>query len=191
MRYFRPALSLVAFMTLALGIVYPLVITGLSRMLFPAQASGSLLHKGTTLIGSELIGQHFSDPGHFWGRPSATAPQPNNGSASGGSNLGPLNPALLDQVDTNIKALKAEGAPQQPGNVPVDLVTASASGLDPDISVAGAQYQVARVARARNLPPAAVQALIRRLQKAPLFGIIGESQVNVLELNMALDSRRK
>jgi K+-transporting ATPase ATPase C chain len=188
MRYLRPALSLVAFMTLALGIVYPLALTGMSRVLFPAQASGSLLHKDTTLIGSKLIGQHFSDPGHFWGRPSATAPQPYNGVASGGSNLGPLNPALLDQVDTNIKALNAEGP--EPGKVPVDLVTASGSGLDPDISVAGAQYQVARVARARNLAPATVQALITRLQKAPLFGVIGESRVNVLELNMALDSRR-
>jgi len=193
MRYFRPALSLVAFMTLALGIVYPLALTAVSQMLFPAQASGSLLHQGTTLIGSKLIGQHFSDPKYFWGRPSATAPQPNNALASGGSNLGPLNPALLDQVDTNIKALKAALAPgsaKEPGNVPVDLVTASASGLDPDISAAGAQYQVARVALARNLTPAAVQALIMRLQKGPLFGIIGESQVNVLELNIALDSPR-
>ena len=193
MRYLRPALSLVVFMTLALGIVYPLALTGVSRLLFPAQASGSLLHKDTTLIGSKLIGQPFSDPGHFWGRPSATAPQPYNGTASGGSNLGPLNPALLDQVDTNLKALKAAEAPDSgsdPGKVPVDLVAASGSGLDPDISVAGAQYQVARVARARNLAPATVQALITRLQKAPLFGIIGESRVNVLELNMALDSRR-
>jgi K+-transporting ATPase ATPase C chain len=188
MRYFRPALSLMVFMTLALGIAYPLALTGLSRMLFPVQASGSLLHKGTALVGSRLIGQHFSDPGHFWGRPSATAPQPDNGLASGGSNLGPLNPALLDQVDANINALKAAAGPQEPGNVPVDLVTASGSGLDPDISVAAAQYQGARIARARNLAPADVQALITRLQKGPLFGIIGESRVNVLELNMALDS---
>jgi K+-transporting ATPase ATPase C chain len=179
-------------MTLALGIVYPLAVTGLSRMLFPAQASGSLLYKGATLVGSKLIGQHFSDPNYFWGRPSATTPQPYNGVASGGSNLGPLNPALLDQVDTNIKALNAAvpDLGSSPGKIPVDLVTASASGLDPHISVAGAQYQAARVARARNLTPAAVQALIARLQRGPLFGIIGESQVNVLELNMALDDSR-
>jgi K+-transporting ATPase ATPase C chain len=185
MRTLRPALVLVALMTFMLGVVYPLAVTALSRILFPAQAAGSLLHEGDTLVGSKLIGQHFADPKYFWGRPSATAPQPYNGTASGGSNLGPLNPALLEQVDANMQALQAQGP--QPGAVPVDLLTASGSGLDPQISVAGAQYQVPRVAGARHVAPAAVRALIERLQTAPLLGIIGESQVNVLELNMALD----
>jgi K+-transporting ATPase ATPase C chain len=191
MRSVRSALSLVVFMTVTLGIVYPLVITAVSRMVFPAQAAGSLVHEGGTLIGSKLIGQHFSDPKYFWGRPSATAPQPYAGEASGASNLGPLNPALLDQVDANLKPLLAAQPEDQATAVPVDLVTASASGLDPDLSVAGAHFQAARVAAARHLTPAAVHALIDRLQSGPLFGIIGESQVNVLELNMALDRTRE
>jgi K+-transporting ATPase ATPase C chain len=195
MRNLRPALTLVIFMTFALGIVYPLAITAVSSIVFPVQAAGSLLQDGGTLIGSKLIGQPFSDPRYFWGRPSATAPQAYNGLASGGSNLGPLNPALLDQVQANLKSLNlaqpAQGGAAQAGAVPVDLVTASASGLDPDLSVAGAQFQVARIADARHMPPAAVRALIDRLQSRPLFGIIGESQVNVLELNMALDRLRE
>jgi K+-transporting ATPase ATPase C chain len=186
MQKLRPALSLVVFMTLALGVVYPLLVNAVSRVVFPRQAAGSLLYHGATLIGSELIGQHFADPKYFWGRPSATAPQPYNGAASGASNLGPLNPALLDQVDANLKELK-DAQPAQADAVPVDLVTASASGLDPHISVAGAQFQVARIAGARHMTPAAVHALIGRLQSGPLFGFIGESQVNVLELNLALD----
>jgi K+-transporting ATPase ATPase C chain len=189
MRSVRPALSLVLFMTFTLGIVYPLIITGVSRLVFPAQAAGSLLHEGGTLIGSRLIGQHFSDPKYFWGRPSATAPQPYNGEASGGSNLGPLNPALLDQVDANLKSLRTAQPADHAAAVPVDLVTASGSGLDPEISVAAAHFQADRVAEARHMPAAAVHALIDRLQSSPLFGIIGESQVNVLELNMALDHR--
>jgi potassium-transporting ATPase KdpC subunit len=209
MRHFRPALTLLALMTLTLGVIYPLLVTGISVLLFPRQASGSLLHNGNTLVGSKLIGQHFSEPKYFWGRPSATTPQPYNGAASGASNLGPLNPALLDQVDRNIKALRAlraqdgntaaagaapasaapaSAAPSNP--VPVDLVSASASGLDPDISVAAAEYQVARVAKARGMAPAAVEAIIGRLQTGALLGIIGESQINVLELNMALDGAR-
>jgi potassium-transporting ATPase KdpC subunit len=190
MRSIRSALSLVVFMTVMLGIVYPLIITGVSRLLFPAQAAGSLLHEGGTLIGSKLIGQHFSDPKYFWGRPSATAPQPYNGDASGGSNLGPLNPALLDQVDANLKPLRMAQPAGHAAAVPVDLVTASASGLDPHISLAGAHFQADRIAEARHMSPAAVHALIDRLQSGPLFGIIGESQVNVLELNMALDHSR-
>jgi potassium-transporting ATPase KdpC subunit len=185
MRKLRPALTLVTLMTFLLGIVYPLAVTAVSRILFPVQAGGSLLRDGQTLIGSKLIGQHFADPKYFWGRPSATAPQPYNGAASGGSNLGPLNPALLEQVDTNIQLLKNQAV--QAGAVPVELVTASGSGLDPHISVAGAQYQVARIASARHMTPVAVVALIDRLQSGPLLGIVGESQVNVLELNMALD----
>ncbi len=190
MRKLRPALTLLMFMTVTLGILYPLLITAVSRIVFPVQAEGSLLHEGATLIGSKLIGQQFTDPKYFWGRPSATAPQPYNGLASGGSNLGPLNPALLEQVAANLAALKA-AQPGQADAVPVDLVTASASGLDPHLSVAGARFQAARIAAARHMTPAAVQALIDRLQTGPLFGIIGESQVNVLELNMALDSSGK
>jgi K+-transporting ATPase ATPase C chain len=177
-------------MTFLLGIVYPLAVTAVSRILFPVQAAGSLLHAGQTLIGSRLIGQHFADPKYFWGRPSATTPQPYNGTASGGSNLGPLNPALLEQADANILLLKGGAVHTdavQAGAVPVDLVTASGSGLDPHISIAGARYQVARIAAARRMKPAAVAALIDRLQNGPLLGIIGEAQVNVLELNMALD----
>jgi len=205
MRNLRPALTLLIFMTFALGIVYPLAITAVSSIVFPVQAAGSLLQHGGTLIGSKLIGQPFSDPRYFWGRPSATAPQAYNGLASGGSNLGPLNPALLDQVQANLKSLNgaqpAQAGTEQAGTeqagaapaeaVPVDLVTASASGLDPNLSVAGAQFQAARIADARHMPPAAVRALIERLQSRPLFGIIGESQVNVLELNMALDRLRE
>ncbi len=195
MRKLRPALTLVALMTFLLGIVYPLAVTAVCRIMFPAKAAGSLLHDGQTLIGSELIGQPFADPKYFWGRPSATAPQPYNGTASGGSNLGPLNPALLEQVDAKIQLLEAHAAAADAvqtaavpaGAVPVDLVTASGSGLDPHISVAGAQYQVARVAGARHMKPDVVRALIDRLQSGPLLGIIGESQVNVLQLNMALD----
>jgi K+-transporting ATPase ATPase C chain len=201
----RPALTLVILMTFALGIVYPLAITGVSSLVFPGQAAGSLLREGATLMGSKLIGQQFSEPRYFWGRPSATAPQPYNGLASGGSNLGPLNPALLDQVEANLKSLEAaqpaqaaavqagteQAGARQAGAVPVDLVTASASGLDPNLSVAGAQFQAARIADARHMAPAAVQALIERMQSRPLFGIIGESQVNVLELNMALDRLRE
>jgi K+-transporting ATPase ATPase C chain len=173
-------------MTLALGVAYPLLVTGAAKLIFPRQASGSLLHRGPALVGSRLIGQHFSAAGYFWGRPSATLPQPYNGAASGGSNLGPLNPALLDEVDTNLRALRA-AQPRQSTPVPVDLISSSASGLDPHISVAGAEYQVARVAQARHVSPAAVEALIARFRTDALFGVIGESQVNVLELNLALD----
>jgi K+-transporting ATPase ATPase C chain len=190
MRYLRPALSLVVIMTLTLGVLYPLLVTGIAQLVFPKQASGSLLYNGSTLVGSRLIGQHFSDPKYFWGRPSATAPQPYNGGASGASNLGPLNPALLDQVDMNIKTLRAGQAQASAGPVPVDLVTASASGLDPHISVAAAEYQVARVAHARGIDPSSVEALIARLQTSALLGVIGESQINVLELNRALDGAR-
>jgi potassium-transporting ATPase KdpC subunit len=184
--HLRPALSLLVAMTLLLGGIYPLVITGLSKVMFPAQAEGSLLRHGDTLIGSKLIGQNFSDPKYFWGRPSATSPQPYNGLSSGGSNLGPLNPALIDKVNANAKTLR-DADPGNHGPIPVELVTASASGLDPDISPAAAEYQAARVARLRNLPVAIVRSLIAEHQRGPLFGILGESQINVLELNLALD----
>jgi K+-transporting ATPase ATPase C chain len=176
-------------MTLLLGLGYPLVITGLAKIAFPRQAEGSLIYRDGKLIGSTLIGQSFSDPKYFWGRPSATTPQPYNGLASSGSNLGPVNPALLDQVKANAKALH-DVDPDNRRLVPVDLVTASASGLDPDISPAAARYQAARVARARNLPLAQVEALIESHQRGRLLGFIGERRINVLELNLALDEVR-
>jgi potassium-transporting ATPase KdpC subunit len=186
-RYIRPAGSLIAAMTLLLGVMYPMVITGVGSVLFPSQASGSLIYSGRTLLGSRLIGQKFSDPKYFWGRPSATSPQPYNGLASGGSNFGPLNPALLDAVKANVKQLHDA----DPGNaeaIPIDLVTASGSGLDPDISVAAAEYQASRVAEARHIPLSSVQSLIARRETGPFVGIIGEPTVNVLGLNLALDS---
>src|SRR5271169_2611266 len=185
-RFIRPAVSLLVVMTVVLGIAYPLVITGLARVAFPHQAEGSLIYKDGRLIGSTLIGQSFSDPKYFWGRPSATTPQPYNGLASSGSNLGPLNPALLDAVRANAKALR-DADPDNQQAIPVDLVTASASGLDPDISLAAARYQAPRVARARNLPLAQLEALIKAHRRGHLFGLIGERRVNVLELNLALD----
>lgn len=188
-KFIRPAISLLVLMTLLLGLVYPLVITGLVKIAFPRQAEGSLIYKDGKLIGSTLIGQSFSDPKYFWGRPSATTPQPYNGVASSGSNLGPLNPALLDQVKANAKALH-DADPDNRRLVPVDLVTASASGLDPDISPAAARYQAARVARARNLPLDRIETLIKSHQRGRLFGFIGESRINVLELNLALDEVR-
>jgi len=189
MRLVRPAVSLLVLMTVLLGIVYPLIITGVAKLAFPRQAEGSLIYQDGKLIGSTLIGQSFSDPKYFWGRPSATTLKPYNGLASGGSNLGPLNPALLDAVKANAKALHdADPDNQQP--IPVDLVSASASGLDPDISPAAAHYQAARVARARHLEPARIEALIKTQQRERLFGLIGEPRINVLELNLALDRVR-
>ncbi|MDP9082431.1 MAG: potassium-transporting ATPase subunit KdpC [Pseudomonadota bacterium] len=188
-RYLRPGVSLILSMTVLLGLIYPLLITGLSKIAFTSQAEGSLVKNGDTLIGSRLIGQNFTDPKYFWGRPCATSPQPYNGLASGGSNLGPLNPALIDKVNANAKELR-EADPMNKQPIPVELVTASASGLDPDISPAAAQYQAGRVARLRNLPLATVQSLIAQHERGPLLGIVGESQVNVLELNLALDQRR-
>jgi len=188
-RLIRPAVSLLALMTILLGIVYPLVITGVAKVAFSRQAEGSLIYQNGKLIGSTLIGQSFSDPKYFWGRPSATSPQPYNGLASSGSNLGPLNPALLDAVKANVKALH-DADPDNRQPVPVDLVTASASGLDPEITPAGAHYQAARVARARNLPLAQVEALIKTHERGRLFGLIGERRVNVLNLNLALDRMR-
>jgi K+-transporting ATPase ATPase C chain len=188
-RLIRPAVSLLALMTLLVGIVYPLVITGAAKAVFPHQAAGGLIYQDGKLIGSSLIGQSFSDPKYFWGRPSATTPQPYNGLASTGSNLGPLNPALIEAVKANAKALHdADPDNQQP--VPVDLVTASASGLDPEVSLAAAEYQAARVARARHLELAQVEALITTHARERLWGFIGERRINVLELNLALDRLR-
>lgn len=185
----RPALTLFVLLSLVTGLLYPLAMTGVAQLVFPAQANGSLIvDKDGRTVGSSLIGQAFSDPKHFWGRPSATAPVPYNGGNSGGSNLGPLNPALLDAVKARVDALKAA----DPGNdapVPVDLVTASGSGLDPHISVAAADYQAARVAKARGIAPDAVKAAIARHTEGRLFGLLGEPRVNVLALNLDLDGR--
>jgi potassium-transporting ATPase KdpC subunit len=183
----RPALVLFVVLSALTGVAYPLVVTGIAQAAFPEQAAGSLILRDGKPVGSALIGQHFSDPKYVWGRPSATGPMPHNASASGGSNLGPLNPALAEAVKGRIEALRAA----DPGNtapVPVDLVTTSASGLDPHLSVAGATFQAARVARARGLPLAQVQQLIAAHTEGRLLGLLGEARVNVLQLNLALDA---
>jgi K+-transporting ATPase ATPase C chain len=183
----RPALVCFTALTVLTGIAYPLAVTGIGQLLFPEQAAGSLIYRDGQAIGSSLIGQNFSDPKSIWGRPSATSPQPYNASNSGGSNQGPLNPALTDAVKGRIEALRAA----DPGNtapVPVDLVTASGSGLDPQLSVAGAQYQAARVAKARHIALAQVQQLIGQHTEGQRFGFLGEPRVNVLRLNLALDA---
>jgi potassium-transporting ATPase KdpC subunit len=185
----RPALVLLLILTVITGLAYPLVLTGVAQLLFPDQASGSLIVRDGHPIGSRLIGQAFSEPKYFWSRPSATTPQPYNGVGSTGSNLGPLNPALTDAVRSRIEALRAAD-PSNHAPVPVDLVTASASGLDPDISVAAAEYQAPRVARVRGLELGTVQALIAAHTKGRWLGFLGEPRVNVLELNLALDQSR-
>ena len=184
----RPALVLFVLLSALTGIVYPLAVTGAAQAVFPSQAAGSLVMRDGEPVGSALVGQNFSDPKHFWGRPSATLPMPYNGGASGGSNLGPLNPALADAVKGRIEALRAA----DPGNgvaLPVDLVTASASGLDPDISPAAARYQAARVARLRNLPVDQIDQLIDAHTESRLWGLFGEARVNVLAINLALDAQ--
>ena len=182
----RPAIVLFAVLSAVTGVVYPLAVTGIARAVFPAQAAGSLIEVQGKAVGSALIGQTFADPKNFWGRPSATSPMANNAANSGGSNQGPLNPALIDAVKGRIAALQAAD-PQNKRPIPVDLVTASASGLDPHISVAAARYQAARVALARQLSVAQVESLIERHTQGQLLGFIGEPRVNVLELNLALN----
>jgi len=184
---FRPALTLFVLLSLITGLAYPLLVTGIAKVAFPEQAAGSLIVKDGKPVGSTLIGQGFSEPKYFWGRPSATSPMAYNAGASSGSNQGPLNPALVDAVKGRIETLRAA----DPGNtatVPADLVTASASGLDPHISVAGAQYQAARVARERKVPVERVRALIAEHAERALLGLLGEPRVNVLALNLALDA---
>jgi len=185
----RPALVVFVALSALTGLLYPLAVTGAAQAVFPHEAAGSLVQRNGQAVGSSSIGQNFTEPAHFWGRPSATAPMPYNATASGGSNRGPLNPALNDAVKARVEALRAA----DPGNlapVPVDLVTASASGLDPHISVAAAQYQAARVARARHVPVASVNALVDKLTEKPLLGLLGEPRVNVLALNLALNDAR-
>ncbi|USX26311.1 potassium-transporting ATPase subunit KdpC [Oxalobacteraceae bacterium OTU3CINTB1] len=182
----RPAVVVFSALTLICGVIYPLAVTGIGATAFSAQAAGSLVEAGGKQVGSTLIGQPFSSPQYFWGRPSATGPMPNNAAGSSGSNQGPNNPALLDAVKGRIDALKAAD-PSNSAPIPVDLVTASASGLDPEISVAAARYQAGRIAAVRKLPAKEVLALIDRHRIAQVFGFFGEPRVNVLALNLALD----
>lgn len=183
----RPALLMLLILTVLTGLAYPLAITGMAQLFFPDQANGSLIVHNGKVIGSKLIGQYFDKPEYFWSRPSATSPFPYNAAASGGSNLGPTNPALIEAVKARVAALRAA----DPGNdspIPVDLVTASGSGLDPHISPAAALYQVKRVARARGLDANTVMALAAAYTEERQFGLLGERRINVLHLNLALDA---
>ena len=188
----RPSIVLFVLLSVITGIAYPLLTTGIGQWLLPAQANGSLITKDGKVIGSSLIGQNFTELKYFWGRPSATGPYPNNAAASSGSNLGPLNPALADAVKARVAALKSADlaitGQENTLPVPVDLVTASASGLDPEISPAAALYQVNRVAKARGLSVDKIQAAITANTKDRQLGILGEPRVNVVMLNIALDS---
>jgi len=182
----RPALVLFVALSAVTGLLYPLAVTGVGQSLFPAQSAGSLIEQGGKVVGSTLIGQNFTSPKYFWGRPSATGPMANNAGGSSGSNQGPLNPALTDAVKSRVEALRAA----DPGNtapVPADLVSASASGLDPLISMAAARYQAARVARERKLPLEEVQRLIAANTEGRDLSVLGEPRVHVLKLNLALD----
>jgi K+-transporting ATPase ATPase C chain len=181
----KPAFVMLLALTVLTGILYPLLVTGIAQGLFPDAANGSLIEQNGNLAGSAMIGQPFSDPKYFWGRPSATGPTPYNAAASSGSNQGPLNPALEDAVKTRIAALKAAD-PSQTEPIPVDLVTASASGLDPHISPAAAAWQAPRIARLRGLPLDVVGGLIAQHTQGRQFGVLGEARVNVLQLNLAL-----
>lgn len=184
----RPALVVFGLLTLLTRIVYPLVVTGIGQTAFHRKANGSIIQSGERAVGSSLLGQPFSDPKYFWSRPSATGPQPYNGAVSSGSNQGPINPALETAVRDRIAALRAAD-PANTAPVPVDLVTASGSGLDPHISPAAAEYQVPRVARTRKMSEADVRELVASATAGRTFGLLGEPRVNVLELNLALDAR--
>jgi K+-transporting ATPase ATPase C chain len=177
-------------LTIITGIFYPLFITGVSHLFFHSRASGSLIYRNGKPVGSSLIAQPFDDPKYFWPRPSATSPSPFNAASSSGSNLGPSNPALVETIKNRVKVYKA-AAPNNTNPVPIDLVTSSASGLDPHISLAGAYYQAPRVAHLRNLPLDTVRSLIKYYTKKRFLGVLGEPTVNVLELNLALDEYKK
>jgi K+-transporting ATPase ATPase C chain len=184
----RPALMVLLLLTLVTGVAYPLLVTGIAQVVFPSQAQGSLIVKDGKIVGSRLIGQPFDDPKYFWSRPSATSPFADNAGASSGSNLSPTNPALVTAVQGRVDALRAAD-PANTAPVPVDLVTASGSGLDPHISPAAALYQVPRVARVRKLDPEAVRQLVERHIEGRSLGFLGEPRVNVLDLNLALDGK--
>jgi K+-transporting ATPase ATPase C chain len=188
--FFLPSLRMLVVLTVLTGVAYPLVTWGIAQLAFPGAANGSLIERNGKIVGSALIGQPFDEPKYFWSRPSATSPQPYNGAASSGSNQGPTNPALADTVKDRIKALR-EADPDNAAAVPVDLVTASASGLDPEISIAAAEYQLARVAKARGLPVDAVRGLVSANTVGRTFGVLGEPRVNVVNLNLALDHAGK
>lgn len=183
----RTAIVMLVAMTVLTGVVYPLLVTGIAQTVFPTQAAGSLVVKDGHVVGSSLIGQPFDDPKYFWSRLSATSPSPYNGGSSSGSNLGPLSDALRDAVQARVTALR-EGDPNQSGTIPVDLITASGSGLDPHVSPAAAFYQVPRVARTRGVGEDALRALISRHTEGRQLGFLGEPRVNVLQLNLALDA---
>jgi K+-transporting ATPase ATPase C chain len=185
----KPALLLLFILTLVTGVAYPLLITGIAQIIFPKQANGSLCSQQNQLVGSELIGQPFDNPKYFWGRLSATSLFPYNAAASSGSNLGPTNPALLKAIEARVQALH-QADPNNTQSIPVDLVTASASGLDPHISPAAALYQVSRVARVRNLEPTIVRQLVEKHIEGRQLGFLGEPRVNVLKLNLSLDNLR-
>ncbi|MEH0168443.1 potassium-transporting ATPase subunit KdpC [Roseateles microcysteis] len=187
--YLRPALTTFVLLSAVTGFIYPMLVTGVGQGLFPRQAAGSLIEQGGKAVGSELIGQSFTAPKYFWGRPSATGPMSNNAGGSSGSNQGPINPALADAVKGRVEALRAAD-PDNQLPIPADLVTASASGLDPHITMAAARYQVARVARARGLSAAEVQRLIDANTEGRDLAVLGEPRVNVLKLNLALDAAK-
>jgi K+-transporting ATPase ATPase C chain len=182
----RPALMMLLTLTLLTGVIYPLAVTGLAQLLLPSLANGSLITRDGKVVGSELIGQQFDDPKYFWGRPSATSPFPYNAAASSGSNLGPTNPAFIDAVQGRVAALRAAD-PVNDTPIPVDLVTASGSGLDPHMSPAAAEYQLKRVARARGLGENTLRDLVARHTEGRQLGVLGERRINVFKLNLALD----
>jgi K+-transporting ATPase ATPase C chain len=190
MRILRQALACIVVFTVITGVIYPLIVTGFAQLVFPHQANGSMLVNNGKTVGSSLIGQSFSSPKYFWARPSATSPIPYNAANSSGSNLGPLNPALRQNVEARVKLLQ-NADPENKNPIPVDLVTASASGLDPHISIAAALYQIPRVARLRGIPREKVAEIVRENTQNRFMGIIGEPVVNVLQLNMALDRYEK
>lgn len=187
--YLRPAILSLIILTILTGIIYPLFITGLAQALFPAQANGSLIYQNGKVVGSALIGQAFDDPKYLWGRISATTPQ-YNASNSSGSNIGPSNPALIDEINGRIKALK-DIDPNNTNPIPVDLVTSSASGLDPHISLAAAYYQIPRISKKRTIPENIVKNIIDKNSSGRFLGLIGERCVNVLKVNLDLDSSKK
>ncbi len=187
-RIIRNSIMSILIFTVLMGIIYPLVVTGIAQILFPHQANGSVITKNGRAVGSELLGQEFSDPKYFWGRLSATTPYPYNGGSSTGSNLGPNNPDLMKAVQARIDALHAAD-PANTEKIPVDLVTASGSGLDPHISLAAAEYQVHRVAKAHGIDETVVRQLVADKTKGRWIGLFGEPVVNVLELNLALDAK--